>query len=137
MTVGITIGEMARRTGTNVETVRYYEKTGLLAPPSRTNGNYRIYDENDLARLSFIRRTRDLGFSIDQIRTLLALSDDQSRDCATVDAIASAHLEEIDRKLADLSILRREIAALVMSCQGGTIGECRILEALAPERSGE
>src|SRR3546814_1116314 len=99
MNAALIIGELARRTGTKVETVRYYEKIGLLAPPGRTQGNYRIYSEADLARLSFIRRTRDLGFSIDQIRMLLSLSDDASRDCATVDAIASAHLAEIERKL--------------------------------------
>ena len=132
MKAGLIIGELARRTGTKVETVRYYEKIGLLAPPGRTQGNYRIYSEADLARLSFIRRTRDLGFSIDQIRMLLSLSDDASRDCATVDAIASAHLAEIERKLIDLASLRREIAALVASCEGGIVGECRILEALAP-----
>jgi len=132
MNAALIIGELARRTGTKVETVRYYEKIGLLAPPGRTQGNYRIYSEADLARLSFIRRTRDLGFSIDQIRMLLSLSDDASRDCATVDAIASAHLAEIERKLIDLASLRREIAALVASCEGGIVGECRILEALAP-----
>jgi Cu(I)-responsive transcriptional regulator len=132
MTIGLTIGELSRRTGTRTETIRYYEKIGLLAPPGRTAGNYRAYGEDDLARLSFIRRARDLGFSIGQVRELLALSDDLSRDCATVDEIASAHLHEIDRKLADLAALRREIATLVASCQGGTIGECRILEALAP-----
>src|SRR3546814_15524628 len=97
-----------------------------------TQGNYRISSEADLARLSFIRRTRDLGFSIDQIRMLLSLSDDASRDCATVDAIASAHLPEIERKPIDLASLRREIAALVASFERGTVGDCRILEALAP-----
>lgn len=136
MTVALAIGELGRRTGTKVETVRYYEKIGLLAPPRRTRGNYRAYSENDLARLSFVRRTRDLGFSIDQVRTLLSLADDESRDCATIDGIASAHLEEIDRKLADLAALRREIAALVVSCEGGTVGQCRILEALAPIKGG-
>lgn len=137
MTVGLTIGELARRTSTKTETVRYYEKIGLLAPPGRTAGNYRAYGDDDLARLSFVRRTRDLGFSIEQIRTLLALSDDRSRDCTTVDEIASAHLHDIDRKLADLVALRREIAAIIASCKGGTIGECRILDALAPGRSDQ
>lgn len=132
MNVALSIGQLATQTGTKVETVRYYEKIGLLAPPGRTRGNYRAYGDNDLARLSFIRRTRDLGFSIDQIRRLLSLSDDGSRDCTTIDEIASTHLQEIDRKLADLAALRREIAALVASCEGGTVGECRILEALAP-----
>src|SRR3546814_11764734 len=85
MTATLTIGEIGRRTGTKVETIRYYEKIGLLAPPGRTQGNYRAYGEGDLARLSFIRRTRDLGFSIDQVRMLVSLSDDDARDCTTVD----------------------------------------------------
>lgn len=87
----------------------------------------------DLGRLSFIRRARNLGFSIDQVRALLNLSDDRTRDCATVDEIATGHLREVDRKIADLAALRREISALVSSCQGGTVAECRILEALGPE----
>lgn len=132
MTATLTIGEIGRRTGTKVETIRYYEKIGLLAPPGRTQGNYRAYGEDDLARLSFIRRTRDLGFSIDQVRMLVSLSDDDARDCTTVDEIASAHLQEIDRKLADLAAMRRAIAALVESCGGGVVRQCRILEALAP-----
>lgn len=132
MAATLTIGHLARRTRTKVETVRYYEKIGLLPPPRRTQGNYRSYGEDDLARLSFVRRARDLGFSVDQIRVLLSLSDDKSRDCATVDEIASAHLDEIDRKLADLVSLRREIAALVTPCEGDTVGQGRILAALGP-----
>ena len=126
------IGELAKGTGTKVETVRYYEQTGLLPAPARTQGNYRSYDSEHLARLSFIRRARDLGFSIEQVRTLLDLSDDQTRDCATVDRIASEHLREVDRKIADLTALRRELGAVIASCGGGTVAECRIIEALAP-----
>ncbi len=126
------IGELGRATTTKVETIRYYEQTGLLPAPARTSGNYRSYGEVHLARLSFIRRARDLGFSIDQVRALLDLSDDRTRDCATVDRIATEHLREVDRKIADLSALRRELSALIASCDGGTVAECRILEALAP-----
>jgi Cu(I)-responsive transcriptional regulator len=126
------IGELAKATGTRVETVRYYEKTGLLPAPARTQGNYRSYDDRHLARLSFIRRARDLGFSIEQVRALLDLSDDRTRDCATVDAIANGHLREVDRKIASLTALRRELSAVIASCHGGTVAQCRIIEALGP-----
>lgn len=126
------IGELAQATATKVETVRYYEQTGLLPPPARTRANYRSYGPGHLARLSFIRRARDLGFSIEQVRALLDLSDDSSRDCATVDRIATEHLHEVDRKIADLTALRRELSAVIASCGGGTVAECRIIEALAP-----
>jgi Cu(I)-responsive transcriptional regulator len=129
---GLRIGALARATGTKVETIRWYEKVGLLGQPERSGANYRVYGGEGLARLSFIRRARDLGFSIDQIRALLDLSDDRSRDCATVDAIASQHLRAVDQKIADLEALRRELARVVSSCAGGTVAECRILDALAP-----
>ena len=126
------IGELAKATGTKVETVRYYEQTGLLPAPARTPANYRSYGADHLARLSFIRRARDLGFSIEQVRALLDLSDDRARGCATVDNIASEHLHEVDRKIADLTALRRELSAVIASCGGGTVAECRIIEALGP-----
>ena len=129
----LTIGRLAKATGTKAETVRWYEKVGLIDPPQRTDANYRVYAVSDLARLSFIRRARNLGFSLDQIRTLLDIADRQDRDCASVDAIASGHLEEIDRKIADLTALRRELGDLVTSCRGGTVAECRILDALGTD----
>ena len=126
------IGELAKATGTKVETIRYYEQTGLLSEPTRTPGNYRSYGAEHLARLSFIRRARDLGFGIEQVRALLDLSDDRSRDCATVDRIATEHLREVDRKIAGLTALRRELSAVIASCDGGTVAQCRIIEALGP-----
>ncbi len=128
----LTIGKLAKATGTNVETVRWYEKVGLLAAPVRTSGNYRSYAQGDLDRLRFIRRARDLGFTLDQVRALLDLASQPSRDCGSVDELASGHLAAIDRKLADLAALRRELAALLTSCRGGTVSECRILEAFGP-----
>jgi DNA-binding transcriptional MerR regulator len=128
----MTIGKLARAAGAKVETVRWYEKVGLLAPPSRTRGNYRAYEGADLARLSFIRRARDLGFSIEQIRTLLDLSDDRGRDCGAVDEIANARLRDIDRKIADLQALRHELAGTLASCRGGVVAQCRVSEALGP-----
>lgn len=130
--VGYRIGELSRATRTRVETIRWYEKEGLLPPPSRTAANYRVYGEAALARLSFIRRARDLGFSLTEVRALLNLSEQRESDCATVDALASDHLAEIDRKIEDLVKLRKELSALLASCRGGRIAECRIIEALGP-----
>lgn len=126
------IGELARATTTKVETIRFYEKIGLLAEPGRTDGNYRVYGREHLARLSFVRRARDLGFTLDQVRALLALSDDRDRPCGAVDAVARQHLGEIDRKIADLRALRRELDDLISQCGQGSISTCRIIEALAP-----
>jgi Cu(I)-responsive transcriptional regulator len=130
--MALTIGDLGKATGTKAETIRYYERIGLLPKPPRTSGNYRDYGQSELGRLSFIRRARDLGFSLDQVRALLKLSDDRNRDCAGIDRIAEAHLQEVDRKLADLAALRRELKAVIDSCDGGTVAECRIIEALGP-----
>lgn len=128
----LTIGELAAATGTKVETIRYYEHIGLLAAPKRTGGNYRAYANADLVRLSFIRRARDLGFSLDKVRELLGLSDQKRRSCEAVDAIARAHLAEVDRKIADLKALRRELDSVISQCGCGAIADCMIIEALAP-----
>lgn len=130
--MALTIGDLGKATNTKVETVRYYERIGLLPKPTRSAGNYRTYGMDELGRLSFIRRARDLGFSLDQVRALLGLSDDRSCDCAGIDRIANEHLREVDRKLADLTALRRELKAVIDSCDGGTVAECRIIEALGP-----
>ena len=132
--IGMKIGELAKATGTGVETVRYYEKIGLLPKVARTDGNYRSYGSEEVSRLSFIRRARDLGFSLDQVRNLLSLADDQQRPCCEVDAIARQHLETVDSKLADLTALRAELSDLILQCGRGSIADCRILDALAPSR---
>ena len=126
------IGELAQQTSTKVETIRYYERIGLLPTPARTGGNYRAYARGHLERLSFVRRGRDLGFSLDEVRELLRLSDDRNQSCADVDRIARLHLAEVERKLADLRALQAELRQMVDHCQHGTIAECRIIEALAP-----
>lgn len=126
------IGELARATSTKVETIRFYEKIGLLPAPARTAGNYRDYGTPHLARLSFVRRARDLGFTLDQVRELLALSDDRNCSCGAVDAVARAHLAQIDQKIADLRALRRELDGLISQCSQGSISDCRIIEALGP-----
>lgn len=133
MTKQLSIGDLAKATGVKVETIRYYERIGMLPAPDRTPGNYRAYNPAHLARLSFIRRARDLGFHLEQIETLLALAEDARGPCAQVDAIASAHLDEIDRKIADLQALRRELKDVVGNCRNGAaISECRIIDALGP-----
>lgn len=128
------IGELARTTGTKVETIRFYEAEGLIPAPARTRGNYRDFDGRHLDRLSFIRRSRDLGFTLDQVRVLLRMADNAQRSCEEVDAIAREQLDQVDRKIADLRSLRVELSGLVNQCQQGTIAECRILEALRPRQ---
>lgn len=128
------IGDLASATDTKVETIRWYEKQGLLPQPGRTAGNYRAYGDEALARLSFIRRARDLGFPLDRVRALLDLASDDAGDCAEVDVLAQQHLDEIDRKIADLTALRVELSGLLRSCKGGTIAKCRIIDTLAPRR---
>jgi DNA-binding transcriptional MerR regulator len=116
----LTIGDLAKATATKVETVRYYERIGLLPAPARTSGNYRAYGPDHLGRLSFVRRARDLGFSIEQVRELLGLADDLERPYEAVDAIAREHLREVERKIADLMALRSELDGLVGRCRRGT-----------------
>lgn len=135
--MNLKIGDLARATDTAVETIRFYEKIGLLPKPARTSGNYRAYAAEHLRRLSFVRRARDLGFSLDQVRELLSLADDRDRSCASVDAIARQHLGEVDRKIEDLVALRRELGSLVSQCGRGSISDCRIIEALGPEVSND
>ena len=125
----LTIGGLAKAAETKVETVRWYEKVGLLDAPSRTEGNYRAYRPQDMSRLIFIRRARELGFSLDGVRALLDLTNEPTRECDSVDRLAGEHLAAIDRKIADLGALRRELAALLTSCRGGAVSECRIIEA--------
>lgn len=126
------IGALAEATDTKVETVRYYEPIGLLPEPGRTAGNYRSYNGDHLARLIFIRRARDLGFTLDQVRALLGLADQKDNDCCAVDMMARDHVAEIDRKIADLKALKRELNDLLGQCRQGTVAECRIIGALSP-----
>jgi Cu(I)-responsive transcriptional regulator len=132
LTETFTIGELARIADTKVETIRYYERIGLLPPPPRTRGNYRAYTRSHFERLSFIRRGRELGFSLDAVRDLLRLSDDRKRSCAEIDELARAHLADVDNKLVDMVELRRVLHQLIDQCQHGTVADCRIIQALAP-----
>lgn len=131
----ITIGRLASEAGTNVETVRFYEKAGLLPAPLRTGSNYRSYDPSHICRLTFIRRARALGFSLDQIRELISLADQRTRSCSTADAIAKAHRAEIERKIADLQILKTELDSIIGRCGSGVVEDCRVIRALTPKSS--
>ena len=134
----ISIGDLAKGTGTKVVTVRYYEQIGLLPVPSRTAGNYRTYSNEHMRRLRFIRRCRDLGFTLDQIRDLLRLSSQKDEECGEVDRITAQHLIEVEQKISDLRRLAKELRRLNNCCQGnGIIADCRIIEALSPGREGE
>jgi Cu(I)-responsive transcriptional regulator len=125
------IGTLARRAGTNVETVRYYERIGLVAAPARTDGNYRDYSDADVTRLAFIRHARGLGFELVDVRALLGLADQPQRDCREVDEITSAHLQTVEAKISQLESLRGELKRMLSQCAGGHVADCRIMEALS------
>lgn len=134
LAAGLTIGELAARTGVTAEAIRYYEREGVVPPAARGGaGRYRRYGEADAERLRFIRRARDLGFSLDEVRGLLALADgDPARPCDDVNRIARAHLAQVDAKLAQLGALRAELEGVIEACGGVVpVAECRILGALA------
>ena len=128
------IGALSERSGVNVETVRYYERAGLLPKPVRSAGGYRLYRASDAERLSFIRRARDLGFSLDEIRRLLGLADQKSRSCDRVHAIGTEHLAGIRAKIGDLRRMERVLARMVRACAQGTMPVCPLLETLAQSR---
>jgi MerR family transcriptional regulator, mercuric resistance operon regulatory protein len=129
-TRGITIGQLAKAAGVNLETVRYYERIGLIAKPARTSGGQRSYSSEDTRHLAFVRRARELGFSIDDIRALLKLAAPGRRSCAEVQSIASAHLMNVQTKLADLARLEKILAATVEQCAGDASPACPVLEML-------
>lgn len=129
------IGALAKATGTSAPTIRYYEEIGLLPPASRQAGSQRIYGDEDTRRLTFIRRCRDFGFNIDQVRSLVSLVQDRERSCMEARTLAHSHLIEIRQKLKELRELERSVAAFVdscdSSCAGGPGPDCVILEELA------
>ena len=126
----LSIGALARRTGTKVQTIRYYEQIGIMPEPGRTEGNQRRYGDAELDRLSFIRHARQLGFSLEAIRELLGLSDQPQRPCAEVDGIARRQLVHVEQRIARLEALKAELMRMVEECSGGTVGECRVLQVL-------
>ncbi len=126
----LTIGSLAKKTGTKVQTIRYYEQIGLMPEPGRTEGGQRRYSAAELDRLSFIRHARQLGFSLEAIRELLDLSDHPHRPCLEADAIARRQLKQVEQRLARLEALRTELQRMVQECSGGQTADCRVLEVL-------
>ncbi|MEW4447774.1 helix-turn-helix domain-containing protein [Qipengyuania sp. JC766] len=124
------IGELAKATGTKAETIRYYEREGILPAADRTDSNYRDYADDHLVTLTFVRRARELGFTMAQVRELLALSDHNEKPCQDVDRLVQQQLAEVERKIVDLTALRDELGEMLRSCEADKIGECQIIESL-------
>jgi MerR family mercuric resistance operon transcriptional regulator len=124
------IGQLSAATGCNIETIRYYERSGLLSAPPRTDGGHRVYGDDHLRRLNFIRRARELGFSLIDVRALLALVDREDGSCGEIRDMTMRHLIDVRAKLADLRRLERGLATMVAGCKGGGASECPVLDAL-------
>ncbi|MBO6560321.1 MAG: helix-turn-helix domain-containing protein [Nisaea sp.] len=125
------IGDLAKRTGTKVQTIRYYESIGLLPEPARTSGNQRIYGQDQLDRLAFIKHARDFGFPLDAIRELLEMTDRPAASCAEADAICRRHLTEVRRRIGRLQALEGELKRMVETCSHGTVADCRVISVLS------
>lgn len=130
----LTIGALSKHTGVNIETIRFYERIGILPKPPRSAGGHRIYGQGLLMRLGFVRRSRELGFSLDEIRGLLQLVDGGHYTCAEVRSIALDHLADVRHKIADLRRLERTLAEVAGKCRGGKVPECPVIEALFTPR---
>ena len=128
------IGEVARRAGLKVPTIRYYEQIGLLPPLPRSEGNRRCYHDSDVRRLVFIRHARELGFEVEAIRTLLALQDQPENSCGQIDALVGEHLAAVDSRIQRLVALRRELQHILACCRerrGGRVAECRVMKSIS------
>jgi len=126
----LTIGKVAQQTQCNIETIRYYEREALLPAPQRTPGGHRLYNEAAIKRLVFIRRSRELGFSMAEIRQLLSVVDGDVVSCETVKGIAENHLHDIKTRIADLRKMQRILGELSQQCSGENVPECPIIEVL-------
>ena len=135
--MSLPIGTLARRTGVKVPTIRYCEQVGLMPEAPRTDGNRRLYDEGAVRRLAFIRHARVLGFEVEAIRELLALSAQPDRPCAEVDVIARRHLAEVERRIERLVALQGELHRMLDACGHGRMYDCRVIEVLADHATCE
>lgn len=132
----LTRGELATRTHCNLETIRYYEQIGLLPPPPRSRGGHRLYGPDLLKRLNFVRRSRDLGFTLGEIRGLLRVVDGGKYTCAEIEVLTMEHVREIRRKIADLKKLKSVLETMASQCSRGKLPECPIIDALFDPRTG-
>lgn len=130
----LSIGELSKRTGVKVPTIRYYEQAGLISPLERSEGNQRRYGERELERLTFIRHARDLGIRPDAIRELLELSAHPQEPCLRADAIAKEHLSIVREKIARLQRLESELARITARCDGHAVEDCYVIRSLADHR---
>ena len=130
----ITIGGLSKQTGCHIETIRYYERIGILSKPPRTEGGHRLYEREQIKRLVFVRRSRELGFSLEEIRTLLRLVDGKRYTCREVKAVTEQHLEDVGKKISDLRKLQRTLNGISSQCDGGLVPECPIIDALFEEK---
>jgi DNA-binding transcriptional MerR regulator len=126
----LTIGQLSKRTDVKVTTIRYYESVGIIKEPTRSPGGRRLYDEEAVQALSFVKHGRDLGFSMNAISDLLGLRDSPDQDCGAVNRIAQHQLEEVQKRIRQLVALETELERIIRACNGGTVAECRILGAL-------
>ncbi len=131
MSGNYSIGKMAKTGNCKVQTIRYYEEVGLLPKPARSAGNQRMYTEMHLKRLSFIRHSRELGFSLEQIRNMLDLTDNPDHSCESVDQIAKSHLADVESKILRLVDMKSELERMIKQCAGNHVGDCRIIEVLS------
>jgi DNA-binding transcriptional MerR regulator len=129
--MNISIGELSKRTGIKVPTIRFYEQIGLIAAPPRTEGNQRRYGQPAVERLNFVRNARELGFEVDDIRELLDMAAEPQASCHQADSIARSHLREVDARIAKLTALREELSRMIEECGHGHICDCRIISVLA------
>ena len=126
----LTRGVMAARTGVNIETVRYYERIGILPPPPRSPGGHRLYDVEHMKRLAFVRRSRELGFSLQEVRGLLNLVDGGAGTCDQVKAVTLDHLDDVRQRIADLRRMERVLRGMAATCEGGDVPDCPIIDTL-------
>ena len=132
----LTIGQLSQRTGVNIETIRYFEKVGLIASPPRTEGGHRVYGDDHLRALGFIRRARELGFTPQEVRGILALGGPTDACCDEVREIASRHLETVRSKMADLARLEELLSSTIDHCSGDHVPRCAVIDMIEQVPTG-